>query len=105
MNFKVGDLLIEKQERGDGLESLRALCLVLAVEPGFYFVKWYDKGPTAGDTSYETVHAMSFFEHATPSGKYGGGRSRLAKRESKNFFPDNEQQTTTEETAYDGRVS
>jgi hypothetical protein len=51
-----------------------------------HYTVYYCTGLAAGDTVLETPHAMQHMRLLSA----GGGRTRLAKRESKNFFPDNE---------------
>ena len=84
VNFKVGDLIADKDIFDDVIDI--ALVLETPEESrGGHYTVYYCTGPTAGDIVLETPHAMQHFRLLSA----GGGRSRLAKRESKNFFPDN----------------
>lgn len=95
VNFKVGDLIADKDVFGDTIDI--ALVLETPEKTKGHYTIYYCTGPTSGDIVLETPHAMVHFRLLSA----GGGRTRLAKRESKNFFPDNEQQTTTEDRIND----
>ena len=82
VNFKVGDLIADMDIFDDMVDI--ALVLETPEKTRSHYTVYYCTGPTAGDIVLETPHAMQHMRLLSA----GGGRSRLAKRESKNFFPE-----------------
>ena len=82
VNFNAGDLIADKDIFGDTIDI--ALVLETPEKTKSHYTVYYCTGPTAGDIVLETPHAMQPMRLLSA----GGGRSRLAKRESKNFFPE-----------------
>jgi hypothetical protein len=85
VNFKVGDLIADKDVFGDTIDI--ALVLETPEKTKGHYTIYYCTGPISGDIVLETRHAMSPFRLLSA----GGGRADIAKRESKIFFPDNKQ--------------
>ena len=90
VNFKAGDLVADMDIFDDVMDI--ALVLEAPENTRSHYTVYYCTGPTAGDTVLETPHAMQHFRLLSASGE----RSRLAKRESKNFFSRNKQPRRTE---------
>ena len=82
VNFNAGDLIADKDIFGDTIDI--ALVLETPEKTKSHYTVYYCTGPTSGDIVLETPHAMQHMRLLSA----GGGRSRLAKRESKNFFPE-----------------
>lgn len=95
VDFKVGDLIADKDISGDTLDI--ALVLETPEKTKAHYTIYYCTGPISGDIVLETRHAMVPFRLLSS----GGGRADIAKREIKNIFPDNKQTKNNHEDRID----